>query len=353
MHYGLDIGGTKIALAIFDDELQCRDRWQLATPVDDYEAFLTTVCGQIALADERCRALASEQAQAEEHEQQQAMASVGIALPGVIQTDGTVLSSNVPCLNRRRVAEDLGARLGRKVATGNDCRCFTLSEALLGAGRDKRHVVGVILGTGLGGGLCIDGRLFNGANCLAGEFGHQGLAASVLLDHGLPLYDCGCGLRGCAENYVSGTGLGRLYRHFGGEADTYQWLAAYRDGEASAKRTFDAYVDALGSVLAGQILALDPDIFVFGGGLSQVPEIIEALPIATQKHLFAGVSLPDFRVAEFGAASGVRGAALLGKNQLLNESQLFNESRISKSNGPNSQASDAVNPPSKRSIANG
>lgn len=301
MYYGVDIGGTKIELAVFSPQLRLLDKWRIATQGDDYQSFLASLALQISEADRRWPAESG------------IPGTVGIALPGVIRADGTVVSSNVPCLNQRKVAEDLGALLSRPVALGNDCRCFALSEALLGAGKDHARVLGLILGTGLGGGICIEGRLITGAHCLAGEFGHQGMAASVLLRHGLPLYDCGCGLKGCAETYVSGTGLGRIYRAFGGEGDTYAWLAALRAGDAIAKRSFDAYLDALGSVLAGQILSLDPDIFVFGGGLSEVPEILAALPQATARHMFNGVQLPEFCAAQFGAASGVRGAAMLGK----------------------------------------
>lgn len=309
MHYGLDIGGTKIALALFDDSMACVKRWQIPTPVADYRQFLDEVCAQVERADE----LAQQHPGAAVQPAAVSKGSVGIALPGVILSDGTVLSSNVPCLNGRMVANELTARLGRPVALGNDCRCFALSEVMLGAGVGFERVLGVILGTGLGGGVCISKKLILGAHCLAGEFGHIGLPASVIIKHQLPLFECGCGLTGCAETYVSGTGLGRLYQHFGGTADTYTWLADYRAGKAAAIRTFEAYMDALGSVLAGQILSLDPDCLVFGGGISEVNEIIAALPDATARHLFASAKLPQFRVAEFGAASGVRGAALLGK----------------------------------------
>ena len=317
MHYGLDIGGTKIAPAVFDASLGCIEQWQTATPVNDYEAFLAIVCEQVARADMLAAKCPGNDDDGVKGNTMLCLGSVGIALPGVIQADGRVLSSNVPCLNGRFVADDLARRLGRPVAIGNDCRCFTLSEAMLGAGRGHQRILGVILGTGLGGGICIDGKLILGAQCLAGEFGHLGLAASVVMRHQLPLFDCGCGLKGCAETYVSGTGLGRLYRHFGGAADTYQWLDAYRLGQMPAVQAFDAYVDALGSVLAGQILSMDPDCIVFGGGLSEVREIMAAIPDATARHLFNGVSLPEFKVAEFGAVSGVRGAALLGRELMF------------------------------------
>ncbi|MGP9799673.1 ROK family protein [Rheinheimera sp. NSM] len=299
MHYGLDIGGTKIELTVFNAAMQPVQSWRLATPTDDYAGFLQTVVAQVEQADQL-------------HGNG---GTVGIALPGVIRADGTVLSSNVPCLTNQAVAAALTERLQRPVAIGNDCRCFALSEALLGAGKGKRRVFGAIVGTGAGGGFCLDGRLYQGAAQLAGEFGHQGLAAAVVHQFALPLFRCGCGLTGCAEPYVSGSGLARLYQHFSGlpQTDSYQWLSAYRQGELAAVSTFACYISALGSVMAAQILTLDPDIIVLGGGLSDIPELLQALPEATARHLFHGARLPQFARAEFGAASGVRGAALLGR----------------------------------------
>lgn len=297
MYYGLDIGGTKIELAIFDTQLQLQDKWRLSTPRQDYAAFMTALAEQVEKADMLCGR----------------RGTVGIALPGVIKADGTVISSNVPCLNQRRVAYDLAQLLNRTVAIGNDCRCFALSEAVLGVGQGYSRVLGIILGTGTGGGLCIDGKLYLGSNRLAGEFGHQAVSARVALQHQLPLYACGCGLEGCAETYVSGTGLGRLYQDIAGQtANTFEWLNALRRKEPPALQTFTTYMDVLGSVMASQILTMDPDIIVLGGGLSEVEDILAALPEATKAHLFDGVTLPQFKVAEFGSASGVRGAALLG-----------------------------------------
>ena len=305
MHYGLDIGGTKIELAVFDSDMQLLHSWRTATPTADYQQFLQTVTAQISIADQRYGS----------------QGSVGIALPGVIRPDNTVLSSNVPCLTNQAVASALAQQLQRPVAIGNDCRCFALSEALLGAGRSFRRVFGAIVGTGAGGGFCLNGQLYHGAGRLAGEFGHQGLAAAVVQQFSLPLFRCGCGLSGCAEPYISGSGLARLYRYFSGlqDADSYQWLNAYRAGDKAAKQTFACYISALGSVMAAQVLTLDPDIIVLGGGLSEVPELLTALPGAIRRYLFAGAPLPVFACAEFGASSGVRGAALLGRALLTGQ----------------------------------
>lgn len=305
MHYGIDIGGTKIELAMFDDDFQLLKQWRVATPTTDYDIFLQVLGQQIDHADQ-----VSGQ-----------KASLGIALPGIMTAAGQVVSSNVPCLNGKFVGDDLQQRLQRPVAFGNDCRCFVLSEAALGAGRPFQRVLGVIIGTGCGGGLCVDGEIKQGRQQLIGEFGHQSVAARVLQNHQLPMFRCGCGLEGCAEAYVSGRGLERLYHHFcelndgpyrGQPQSTYQWLEQFRAGDNAAKQTFSAYMDALGAVLAAQILAYDPDAIVLGGGLSDIAEIVEAVPAAITPHLFRGIELPVICVAELGAASGKRGAALLG-----------------------------------------
>lgn len=297
MIYGLDIGGTKIEMAVFQPDFSLVERWRVPTPTDDYALFLDTVSAQIFQADQKYGQ----------------KAAVGIALPGVVAPRGLVTSSNVACLNQQLVGEDLTSRLQRPVAIGNDCRLFVLSETLLGAGRGYRRVFGVILGTGAGGGLCIDGEIYQGRYQLAGEFGHQSIAARVLAKYQLPLYRCGCGLEGCAENYISGTGLARLYRHFSQrDVTTYDWLQALRAGDELAQHCFTCYLDALGAALASQILAYDPDVLILGGGLSDIDEIFAALPEAISRHLFAGVSLPPLRRAEFGAASGERGAAIIG-----------------------------------------
>ncbi|WP_430458299.1 ROK family protein [Rheinheimera sp.] len=297
MIYGLDIGGTKIEIAVFDEQFVLAERWRVPTPTTDYVEFLDTVQAQIELADAKFGA----------------KAPVGIALPGVVAAQGLVISSNVACLNQQQVGVDLTALLQRPVAIGNDCRLFVLSEALLGAGRGFSRVFGVILGTGAGGGLCVDGQIYQGRHQLAGELGHQSIAARVLMQYQLPLYRCGCGLDGCAETYISGTGLARLYSHFSQQDNTtYDWLQALRRAEPVAQHCFACYLDALGAALAAQVLAYDPDVLVIGGGLSDIDEIFQALPGAIGRHLFSGVTVPPVRRAEYGAASGERGAAILG-----------------------------------------
>lgn len=292
--YGLDIGGSKMELAIFNNQLALQQKWRVSTPTRHYGDFLATVVAQIEQADR----LSGHQPR------------LGIALPGVLREDNTVISSNVPCLTGQQVAADLTALLKRPVAIGNDCRCFALSEAIAGAGKGQNKVLGYILGTGAGGGFCLNGQLLAGR--LAGEYGHMALSAKVALQHQLPLYHCGCGLTGCVEPYISGSGLARLYQHYSQTAgNSHDWLQAYRAGDQQAKTTFLVYLDALAAHLASLVLALEPDCIVLGGGISQIPELLEALPAVMQQHLFAGASVPPVFGAEGGDASGVRGAAIL------------------------------------------
>ena len=308
--YGLDIGGSKLELSIFDAELTLLKRWRLPTPTSGYAEFLQTLKQQIHVADQFVEQaiFANDGAGAKLSCNK---APVGIALPGVQLESGMMVSSNVWYLNQKAVMLDLIRLLKRPVAVGNDCRLFALSEAQFGAGRHSQRVLGVVLGTGAGAGFCLGGRLLSGAQGLAGEFGHQSIAARVVAKYQLPLLQCGCGLEGCAENYISGAGLGRLYHHFGGVvACSHHWLVAFRGGQDAAVRAFECYLDALGAALAAQVLAYEPHVIVLGGGLSEISELTDAIPAALARHLFTGVAMPDIKLAEFGATSGGRGAAI-------------------------------------------
>ena len=188
--------------------MRCGDAGHLAppraTPQGDYDGFLQAVVALVAEAD---AALGRSDA------------PIGIALPGVRdRRSGRQLSANVPALTGQCVAQDLQARLQRPLHFGNDLQCFALSEAHGGAADGYPSMFGAILGTGAGGGFCLQGRLLSGFNGLAGEWGHWSVPGHLLQRHGLPLLDCGCGLRGCVERYVSGSGVAMIERHLGGSA---------------------------------------------------------------------------------------------------------------------------------------
>ncbi|MBX9404049.1 ROK family protein [Lysobacter sp. BMK333-48F3] len=296
--YGIDIGGTKIELVACDAALEVRHRRRIATPQGDYAGFLAALEALVADADAELGHSGS---------------AIGIALPGVRdRRSGRQLSANVPALTGQGVAADLQARLRRPLHFGNDLQCFALSEAHGGAAEGYPSMFGAILGTGAGGGYCLQGRLVAGYNGLAGEWGHWSVPAHLLQRHGLPVLECACGLRGCVERYVSGSGLVALHGHLGGTAADAGAVIALADaGDARARQAMTVHLDLLGHSLAALVLILDPHVIVLGGGLSQHAPLYDALPAAVAAHLFNGVQVPPIVPPRFGDAGGARGAALL------------------------------------------
>jgi N-acetylglucosamine kinase len=298
--YGLDIGGSKMELVAFaggDSALREVFRERIATPGHDFQMFIQAIRDLVQRAD---TALGLR-------------APIGIGLPGIIDSaSGRQLSSNVPALNGRLLTPVLEEALQRPIAIGNDCQCFALSEAHGGAAQGAPSMFGAILGTGAGGGFCIDGRLQRGRNGIAGEWGHWTVPATQLEQYSLPVYDCPCGKRGCLERYVSGPGMSKLHTLFGGDGAEPMAIAARAGaGDEASARTLSVHLDMLGHAFAGLVLALDPHVIVLGGGLSQLPHLYTQLPGAIRLHLVAGVQPPPVLPARFGDAGGARGAALL------------------------------------------
>lgn len=302
-YYGLDIGGTKMELVACDQTLEVRYRRRIGTPTLDYEAFLRAIDELVREADEELG-----------HG-----AAVGLGLPGITDpTTGRQLSSNVPALNGRHVVRELQERLGRPAYAGNDCQCFALSEANGGAAQGYASMFGAILGTGAGGGYCLEGRLIVGNNGVAGEWGHWTVPATLLARYALPVLACPCGLEGCLERYVSGSGLSMLYRSLSNrEADASEIAKHAEAGDALAKRALDIHLDLLGHGLARLVLAIDPHVIVLGGGLSNLEHLYTALPAAMSAHSFKCVRIPPILRPAFGDAGGARGAALLARQHEL------------------------------------
>ncbi|MCS4236159.1 N-acetylglucosamine kinase [Stenotrophomonas sp. BIGb0135] len=298
--YGIDIGGTKIELVAYDATLVEQHRQRVTTPTQDYDAFLEAIDGLVRDAD---AALGS------------SGHAIGIGLPGVRdRRSGRQLSANVPSLTGRLVGEDLQARLQRPLAFGNDLQCFALSEAQGGAGAGYPSMFGAILGTGAGGGFCVDGQLVAGANGIAGEWGHWSIPATLLQRHALPVLGCACGLRGCLERYVSGNGLALIHEGRGGDAlDAGAVVALAQAGDALAEQALAIHRDLLGYSFANLILAVDPHVIVLGGGLSKLEQLYRDLPAAIAPYLFQGVRVPPILPPAFGDAGGARGAALLAR----------------------------------------
>jgi N-acetylglucosamine kinase len=303
-YHGIDIGGSKIELVAYRDDsgaLAEVHRARVVTPAHDYAAFIEAI---VTLARDADAELGL-------------AAPVGLGLPGVIDSaTGRQLSSNVPALNGRLVAAALQEALQRPVAIGNDCQCFALSEAQGGAADGLPSMFGAILGTGAGGGYCVNGRLLRGYNGVAGEWGHWAVPAPLLAQHRLPVHDCPCGKRACLERYVSGTGMSRMHQGFHGDsAEPLAIVARAQAGSKEAAHTLAVHIDLLGHALASLVLAVDPHAIVLGGGLSQLAHLYQQLPAAMRIHLFAGVNVPPILPPRFGDAGGARGAALLIKQQ--------------------------------------
>lgn len=291
LRLGIDLGGTKTEGVILDAEGRERARRRIDTDPSSYDAVLGGVM--------RIHAELLAEAGDAPH-------TLGIGTPGsVSRRTGLLRNSNTLSLNGRPVAADLRARLGRDFTLENDANCFALAEALGGAGAGQRVVFGVIMGTGCGGGIVIDGRLHTGRQSLAGEWGH------TTLDPLGPA--CYCGRRGCVETFLSGSGLERA--HFdatGFRLAAYEIAAAADAGEPACRALIDAMLDAFGRAIADLIAVLDPDIIVLGGGLSRIDALYTRGVAAVARNVFGGeLDTPIVR-NRLGDSAGVLGAALIG-----------------------------------------
>jgi fructokinase len=292
MRFGLDLGGTKIEAVILDaaDEIIWRDRQ--VTPAHDYQSILHVIARMVETAEQ----------------QVESPLSIGIGMPGSISPKtGLVRNSNTLCLNGQALREDLTARLGREVRLANDANCFALSEAKDGAGAGADSVFGVILGTGCGGGLVLNQHLQIGANAIAGEWGHNPLAAPRADE--VPGPDCYCGRKGCNEVWISGSGFARDHLAITGQDLTSEAIMAAGTAEASA--SFERLCDRLARALGGVVNLLDPAVIVLGGGLSNIEAIYERVPEIWQAYIFSDIIDTRLVRNQHGDASGVRGAAWL------------------------------------------
>lgn len=290
MRIGIDLGGTKTEGIVMDETDLIVSRERRPTPSEaGYDALVDTVCSLVhdleSLTAMRCR--------------------VGIGTPGAVSSrTGFIKNSNTLSLNGRPLKQDLERRLRRTIRIANDANCFALSEATDGAARDYGVVFGVIMGTGVGGGLVIDKMLHTGTQSIAGEWGHN-----VLEPDGPPCY---CGKRGCVETFISGPGLARDYCAFSGRnlpAEQIVDLAA--SGDPMAEGAMQRFLDRFGRALASVINVLDPDSIVLGGGLSNVDRLYSDGRRCVAQYVFNDeLTTPILRNA-YGDSSGVRGAAQL------------------------------------------
>lgn len=300
MLYGIDIGGTKIELAAFNENLENLFSERIPTPKDDYESWLNGIISLIHKADKHF----------------DAQGTIGIGIPGFINRQtGLAEIANIPAAHGKPIKRDLEARLGREVRIENDANCFALSEAWADENKEYGMVLGLIIGTGFGGGLIFDGKAYAGHTGMAGEVGHIPLtykAVNLLGGDKAPIYTCGCGKEGCLDTYISGRGFEKLYLSLNDQLlSAKEIIANFYAGEATAVQFVEKYIELAAISIGSLATVLDPDVIVFGGGLSNFDYLYEALPKAMKPHMMRSAKEPIVKKALFGDSGGVRGAAAL------------------------------------------
>jgi fructokinase len=298
MRIGIDLGGTKIEIVALDEEGAVRFRRRVVTPRGDYGGTIATLVALVAAA-----------------ERDTGPGTVGLGIPGIESpVTGLVKNANSTWLNGRPFGQDVARALGREVRIANDANCFALSEAGDGAGAGAAVIFGVIIGTGTGGGIAVEGKVLVGANAIAGEWGHNPLPWPR--EGEWPGTACYCGRTGCIETFLSGPGLARAYGTLGGDPDadgleTSDLEARAAAGDARADAALLAYEGRMARALASVINLLDPDVIVLGGGLSNISRLYHNVPRIWPSFVFSDVVETRLVRARHGDASGVRGAAWL------------------------------------------
>lgn len=290
---GIDLGGTKIEGVALADNGQEAARIRIDAPRNDYGLTLDAIA---ALVDELSAMTACAQ-------------PIGVGIPGAISPkSGLVKNANSTWLIGHPLDRDLAAQLDRPVRLANDANCFALSEAIDGAAEGHECVFGVILGTGVGAGLVIDGRAIGGRNAIAGEWGHNPLPWPQTEE--LPGPACYCGKHGCIETFLSGPGLAADHQRVTEVALTPEAIAT-GTADPTCKDTIDRYVDRLARALAHVINILDPDVIVLGGGASNITALYDLVPARWGRYVFSDEVATSLLPARHGDSSGVRGAARL------------------------------------------
>jgi fructokinase len=295
LRIGIDLGGSKIEIAVFDIEGNALLRHRVATPQGDYSATVETVAALVEDAEARLGR----------------QGSVGIGMPGAeSRVTGLIKNANSTCLIGRPLRSDLERRLKREVRLANDANCFALSEAVDGAAAGAAVVFGVIVGTGCGAGVVVHGRVLDGANAIAGEWGHNPLPWPR--DEERPGPPCYCGKQGCVETWLSGPGLARNFLARTGRALTASDIALQAaSGDADCVVAMTDYEDRMARALAQVINLLDPDVIVLGGGLSNISRLYENVPRLWGSYVFSDHVATRLLPPLHGDSGGVRGAAWL------------------------------------------
>jgi fructokinase len=295
---GIDLGGTKIEILALDASGSERFRRRMPTPQGDYEGTLEAIAALVRDTEQALRVPPGS-------------CTIGVGTPGSLSAaTGLLRNSNSVCLNGQPFKRDLEARIGREVRMSNDANCFAVSESQDGAAAGAHVVFGVILGTGVGGGIVIDGVALDGHNGIAGEWGHNPLPWPR--EDERPGSACYCGRRGCIETFLSGPGLERDHQtHTGVDAKAAQIVADADAGDASARASLARYEERLARALAHVINVLDPDVIVLGGGMSNAVTLYASVPKLWSDWIFSDRVDTKLVRNVHGDSSGVRGAARL------------------------------------------
>jgi len=294
---GIDLGGTKTEVVVLDQHNSAVFSKRVPTPMNSYDDILALLSSLVTDAE----TIVGQKL------------PIGIGTPGAISPrNGLLRNSNTVCMNGRAFKEDFEKILQRNVHIQNDANCFALSEAIHGAGQNYRVVFGIIIGTGTGAGLVVNGQLINGPHAITGEWGHNPLPWHTQQD-GKP--SCYCGKKACIETFLSGRGLStNFFSRHSVELSSEQIVIQSRLGDNHCLNAMNAYLDQMARALAHVINMIDPDVIVLGGGMSNIREIYQQLPNRLADYVFSDYVETPILPATHGDASGVLGAALLSAN---------------------------------------
>ena len=292
---GIDLGGTKVEVIAMDHDRRELLRRRVRTPQDDYRAILNVIVDLVHYAEGHIGT----------------SYTIGVGTPGALsRATGKLKNSNSTCLNGTPILEDLEQLIGRPVHMSNDANCFALSEAVDGSGAGASVVFGVIVGTGCGAGIVVNGSVLAGLNGVAGEWGHNPLPWAT--DEERPGPDCYCGKRGCIETYLSGPGMACDHQMSTGRKLRPETIVRHASaGDAASEATMARYEDRMARALAHVINILDPDVIVLGGGMSNIARLYQNVPKLWGRYAFSDRVETKLLPARHGDSSGVRGAAWL------------------------------------------
>ena len=287
---GIDLGGTKMEAQVFDDAWSVAARRRRDTP-KDYAELVTELADLIRWADA----------------QTSGTLPVGIGAAGLVNPKtGLARTANLVATGQPFPA-DIARTVERPVTYVNDCRALALSEAIFGRGKGRHTVMALVLGTGVGGGIAVDGSILQGPTHTGGEFGHTSAPAHLVAKHDLPIWRCGCGRMGCIETYIAGPGLARLAKHILGTDLTTVEIAARRDIDTGP--VWQVWCDFGADLLHSLTLTADPDLIVLGGGLTHIEGLVEDLSGTARRAQIGDFAVPEIVLAQGGETSGARGAA--------------------------------------------